>query len=99
MCQCWKRNPQDRPTFSNLIHTLSHSLGSKAGYLDIGAFIDQSSRYLPTGARTLSVSDRMLVCSEEIDPIGRRRLGTSSWSLHSLHILRQSNQNIYISSP
>lgn len=41
MCQCWANSPNERPTFIDLVQTLSDSLDSKAGYMAINAFTDQ----------------------------------------------------------
>ena len=38
MLQCWEFDPKNRPTFSNLVQSLSQSLEAMAGYMDIGAF-------------------------------------------------------------
>ena len=38
MLQCWEFDPKNRPTFSNLVQSLSQSLETMAGYMDIGAF-------------------------------------------------------------
>ena len=36
--QCWELEPVNRPTFANVVSALSDSLQAMAGYLDIGAF-------------------------------------------------------------
>ena len=38
MLQCWEFEPKRRPTFCNLVQSLSQSLEAMAGYMDIGAF-------------------------------------------------------------
>ena len=38
MQQCWSREPEHRPPFSQLVESLSHSLEAVAGYVHIGAF-------------------------------------------------------------
>ena len=38
MLQCWDIQPENRPTFSNIVSPLSQSLEAMAGYMDIGAF-------------------------------------------------------------
>ena len=47
MNQCWLGEPEQRPSFSQLVKLLSSSLEGMAGYVHIGAF----------GVRTQSVSD------------------------------------------
>ena len=37
MLQCWEFEPKKRPTFSNLVKSLSKCLETVAGYVDIGA--------------------------------------------------------------
>lgn len=38
MLHCWELEHTCRPTFSDLVGSLSQSLESMAGYLDVGAF-------------------------------------------------------------
>ena len=38
MHQCWSGEPEHRPSFSQLVESLSSSLEGMAGYVDIGAF-------------------------------------------------------------
>ena len=37
---CWEMEPDERPSFSILVNTLSKSLENQAGYLRVGAFTD-----------------------------------------------------------
>ena len=43
MLECWKENPDERPTFSQLVVTISSQLEGLAGYLDVGMFGDLQS--------------------------------------------------------
>ena len=38
MRHCWETDPEDRPTFSDIVSSLSVSLEGLVGYIDIGAF-------------------------------------------------------------
>ena len=52
MLECWKENPDERPTFSQLVVTISSQLEGLAGYLDVGMFGDlQSSDETSEGAK------------------------------------------------
>ena len=42
MLKCWTSTPKKRPTFSQLVDILSLSLATKAGYLDINTFNENS---------------------------------------------------------
>ena len=35
---CWEMEPDERPSFSTLVNTLSKSLENQAGYVHVGAF-------------------------------------------------------------
>ena len=52
MLECWKENPDERPTFSQLVVTISSQLEGLGGYLDMGMFGDlQSSDETSEGAK------------------------------------------------
>ena len=38
MQHCWELDPKSRPSFSDLVSSLSQSLEAMAGYIDVGAF-------------------------------------------------------------
>ena len=38
MHQCWSGEPEHRPSFTQLVESLSNSLEGMAGYVHIGAF-------------------------------------------------------------
>ena len=44
MLKCWDTEPQSRPTFSDIVISLSQSLEAMADYLDIGAFGNERER-------------------------------------------------------
>ena len=40
MLDCWKEDPKDRPTFSQLVSSISSQLEGMTGYLDVGMLGD-----------------------------------------------------------
>ena len=73
MLQCWDPEPQSRPTFSDIVASLSQSLEAMADYLDINAFgnnkvkhdqgVDQASE--PEKEDTQEKTDERQVLVEE----------------------------------
>ena len=68
MLQCWDPEPQSRPTFSDIVASLSQSLEAMADYLDINAFgnkaeynedVDQASE--PEKEETQEKTDELQV--------------------------------------
>ena len=49
MLQCWDTEPQSRPTFSEIVVSLSQSLEAMADYLDIGTFGNECEHDLIDG--------------------------------------------------
>ena len=47
MLQCWDSQPENRPTFSNIVGSLSQPLEAMADYLEIGAFRETSKDVQP----------------------------------------------------
>ena len=38
MFKCWHEDPVERPTFSELVSLMSHTLECLAGYMDVSTF-------------------------------------------------------------
>ena len=43
MLRCWEFQPEDRPRFADLLSSISMSLGTMAGYIDVSAFGESSN--------------------------------------------------------
>ena len=48
MLKCWDPEPQSRPTFSDIVASLSQSLEAMADYVDISAFSNELEHALDT---------------------------------------------------
>lgn len=55
MLQCWEIEPENRPTFSIIVDTLSHSLEAMVDYMDISTFAGKSAA--PTAASKMMSDD------------------------------------------
>ena len=38
MYYCWNKNPEDRPSFSSLVHEFESLLGQESDYIDLNMF-------------------------------------------------------------
>lgn len=56
MLQCWKFEPERRPTFSSIVDTLSHLLEALVDYMDISTFAGKSA--VPTASKMMSDDSR-----------------------------------------
>ena len=60
MLWCWEMEPEERPSFSTLVQTLSKSLEKTAGYLPIGTFAglnEENTCYVHIGALKIATTD------------------------------------------
>ena len=66
MLHCWETDSKDRPTFSDIVSSLSVALTGLVGYMDIGAFgekaepkpLDPETSDKPKSDSDTSVKDR-----------------------------------------
>ena len=57
MLQCWEIDPKSRPTFSDLVSSLSKSLEAMVGYMDVVAFGQIDTMASETGVSEPSKED------------------------------------------
>lgn len=81
MLKCWAKLPAQRPTFSELVNTLSSSLSSKAGYLDVSTALNEHrcSIFTPRPERRVSAlaERRVSVLPERrVSVLPERRVST-----------------------
>lgn len=61
MLQCWKPEPELRPSFSGLVDSISNFLEGVAGYMDISAFEGNESKVVePKASDITHFSDNRL---------------------------------------
>ena len=67
MLQCWELEPKGRPSFSDLVSSLSLSLEAMAGYMDVGAFGEMQVQPLQSecGDNSKKLEEHVVDSSEE----------------------------------
>ena len=64
MLECWKENPDERPTFSQLVSSISSHLEGLAGYLDVGMLGDWQTSDGDTNESAKETVEHSASCSD-----------------------------------
>ena len=78
MLHCWELEPKHRPTFSEVVNSLSQSLETMADYMDIGAFGKERTANQIGDAET---SDKLAQPKQDMSPQESQQLMTELPSL------------------
>ena len=66
MMNCWEEVPEDRPSFSDLVATLSQMMVSEAGYLSLSPDTESVSDIVKSWASPVSRDDKSSVSVPDI---------------------------------
>ena len=58
MRKCWRADPAERPTFSELVSTLDRLMTSVAGYIEVSMILPVSEIELAAGEADMEMSDQ-----------------------------------------
>ena len=91
MKKCWKLDPQQRPTFSELLATLDKTLTTVAGYMELGMTLEQPEMEEKECVKLESAS------ATNIHPSGMLLLWSASSELTALtYVIIHMHSCIYV---